>query len=65
MRERPAWSDIPVIALYESAREAAHESSSQFAAKLERFDRAGLIESLGRLSSALEESHGNEVGARS
>ncbi len=55
MRRRPALKHIPVVAVCRSREEIGGQDAGHFQACVERFDRAGLLDSLSRLSAALGE----------
>lgn len=55
MRRRPGLTHIPVVAVYRSREEIGAQDESHFQACVERFDRAGLLESLSHLSAAVGE----------
>lgn len=55
IRRRPALQKMPVIAVCRTREEMAAEDSTHFQACIERFDRAGLLDSLSHLSAAVGE----------
>ena len=71
MQARPRLSHIPVVGLQEEQTPgelaATHPGTPDFAARVDRFDRAGLLASLLLLSAALEpaEAAGQTTGALS
>jgi two-component system, chemotaxis family, sensor kinase CheA len=55
IRKRPNWTRIPVVALCDSCEETRTPGAANFDACVERFDRAGLLESLAQLSAAVQD----------
>lgn len=55
IRQRPGLTRIPVVAVYRSRDEMDAQDDGHFQACVQRFDRAGLLESLSQLSAALAE----------
>ena len=54
MRQRPAMTHIPLVALCDSREEMSAQNQNEFDACVERFDRNGLLESLNQLTAALQ-----------
>ena len=56
MRTRPGLTHIPVVELCDSAKDLGTQNAGRFDARVERFDRGGLLNSLRQLSAALQEN---------